>query len=163
MKLSYAYTAVITLFTLFSCQEEKVNKEQVLDEEGIFKSVITQSAGDSWSKSDAYLPLPMNVAEVNKKDVFLLSDRVEVGEIVALVPVGAVKLIENDSVKTYVLAIPYLDSEKSIDAQGFDEFSTVYSSAKWIVEQYLVNRKGSNVIKLKSWENEKTAINYLLN
>jgi hypothetical protein len=52
---------------------------------------------------------------------------------------------------------------KVIDADGFDEFSTVYSSAKWIVEQYLVNRKGSNVIKLKSWENEKTAINYLLN
>jgi inorganic pyrophosphatase len=163
MKLSYTYMVAILLFTLFSCEIKKVNLGQTMDEEGVFKSVITHSAGDSWSASDEFLPLPMNIADVNEKDVLLLSDRVKVGEKVGILPLGAVKLIENDSIKTYVIAIPSDSKMKVIDADGFDEFSTVYSSAKWIVEQYLVNRKGSNVIKLKSWENEKTAINYLLN
>lgn len=163
MKLAYAYISVILSFTIFSCGTKNVNSDQDLDKEGMFQSVITHSAGDSWDRSDAFLPLPMNVAEVNEKAVFILSDRIKVGKIVGILPVGAVKLIENDSIKTYVLAIPSIEDDKNIDAEGFDEFSTVYSSAKWIIEQYLVNRKGSNVIKLKSWENEKTAINYLLN
>jgi hypothetical protein len=163
MKLLHAYIAVILSIILFSCNTKKSNSEPILDEEGVFKSVITHSAGDSWNSSDEFLALPMNVGEVNEKDVLLLSDRVKVGESVFVIPIGAVKLLENDSTKTYVIAIPYLDNAKKINAQGFDEFSTVFSSAKWIIEQYLVNRKGNNVIKLKSWENEKIAINYLLN
>lgn len=161
MKLSYAYMFAILLFTLFSCGTKK--DKQPMDKEGAFQCVITHSAGDSWSKSDEFLPLPMNVAEVSGKEVFLLSDRVKVGKKIGILPLGSVLLIENDSIKTYVLAIPAIDKNKKINAEGFDEFSTVYSSAKWIIEQYLVNRKGSNVIKLKSWENEKTAINYLIN
>ncbi len=163
MKLPHVYIAVFLGFILFSCEVKKENSELVLDEEGVFKSVITHSAGDSWNTSDTFLALPMNVGEINEKDVLLLSDRVKVGKSVSVIPIGAVKLIENDSIKTYVIAIPYLENDKKIDAQGFDEFSTVFSSAKWIIEQYLVNRKGNNVIKLKSWENEKIAINYLLN
>ncbi|MFT4533933.1 MAG: hypothetical protein ACJA1A_002671 [Saprospiraceae bacterium] len=163
MKLSYAYLSVILVIALLSCESKKVSNDQAVDSKGVFQSVITHSAGDSWSTSDEFLPLPMNIGEVNGKEVFLLSDRVKVGKKVGILPLGSVILIENDSIKTYVLAIPSVDKNKKIIAEGFDEFSTVYSSAKWIIEQYLVNRKGSNVVKLKSWENEKTAINYLIN
>ncbi len=163
MKSSYTYLIVFLVFTLFSCESKKSNDTKQIDKDGVFQAVISHSAGDSWSSSDEFLPLPMNIVDVNGKDVFLLSDREKVGNSIGIIPLGAVKLIENDSIKTYVLAIPSDISNRRIDAEGFDEFSTVYSSAKWIVEQYLVNRKGNGLVKVKSWENEKTAINYLLN
>lgn len=163
MKLLYAYISVFLVFIAISCGVEKNSSDQEKDRDGVFRSVISHSAGDSWSTSDEFLPLPMNITEVNGKDVFLLSDREKVGKGIDIIPLGTVKLIENDSTKTYVLAIPSDENNRRINADDFDEFSTVYSSAKWIVEQYLVNRKGNNLIKVESWENEKIAINYLLN
>ena len=163
MKLSYAYLFAFVAIILFSCEIKKSEDTKVVDKDGVFQAVVSHSAGDSWSSTDEFLPLPMNIADVNGKDVFILSDREKVGVDIGIIPLGIVKLIENDSIKTYVLAIPSNENNRQIDAEGFDEFSTVFSSAKWIVEQYLVNRKGNGLIKVKSWENEKTAINYLLN
>lgn len=163
MKFYYIYSSVFVLFILLSCDAESVDTRQSIDSDGVIQSVITHSAGDSWNASDEFLPLPMNIGKVNDKDVFVLSDREKVGSKIGIIPLGSVKLLENDSIKTYVLAIPSDIKRKHIDADDFDEFSTIYSSAKWIIEQYLVNRKGSNQIKVKSWENEKSAINYLLN
>ena len=163
MKLLYVYLSVFLVVVMFSCGVEKSNESNAKDKDGVFSSIITHSAGDSWSTSDEFLPLPMNIAKVNGKDVFLLSDREKVGNSIDIIPLGTVELIENDSIKIYVLAIPSDKDDRGISADDFDEFSTIYSSAKWIVEQYLVNRKGNNLIKVKSWENEKRAINYLLN
>lgn len=163
MKLYHAYLLVILVISLISCGEEKNTKVDVISKEGAFISVITHSAGDSWETSFGFLPLPVNIGTVNNKEVLVLCDRRKTGEKINILPLGAVRLIENDSLRTYVLGIPTDKELTTISAKGFDEFSTVHSSAKWIIEQYLINRKGENKVVLKSWENEKTAINYLQN
>jgi hypothetical protein len=158
MKLHHVYIVVFVTFILFSCGGEKVDSS-----DGVFLTKIIHSAGDSWGSSFGFLPSPVNISEINDKKILVISDRIEVGSNVSVLPLGAVRLIENDSLKTYVLGVPTDEQHTTINAKGFDEFSTVHSSAKWIIEQYLINRKGDNRVALKSWENEKSAINYLQN
>jgi len=163
MKLFNIYISVILSIVLISCGSKSEKNVNHPTEEGVFEVVVTHAAGDRWSNSDSFLPLPMNVGKVNNKKVLILSDRLNVKSNILVKPLGAISLIENDSLKTYVLAFPHDHKVKSMEADGFDEFSTVHSSAKWIVEQYLINRKGGHSTRVKSWDNEKSAINYLLN
>ena len=154
------YIIGIVIFIVFSCKP----KEEVLEvmEDGAATVTITHSAGDRWSENDEFLPLPVNVASFGDKEVFVISDRLNAGKRIEIDPIGAVKLIENDSLKTYLISIPSQTENQIISVEDFDEFSTIHSSAKWILEQYLVNRLGSNKSRVKSWENENFALNYLL-
>ena len=122
MKLSHAYISVILLFTLFSCGEKSINELQFSDKDGVFQAIITHSAGNSWSSSDEFLPLPMNIADVNGKSVFLLSDREKKGSELGVTVLGAVKLIENDSITTYVLAIPLNDIKRELMLRALMNF-----------------------------------------
>lgn len=163
MKMYYVYSLVILSVILVSCGQSTKETGDNPREKGIFDAIVTHSAGDRWSFSDEFLPLPMNIANVNEKQVLIMSDRLDVNVNIKVKPLGSIKIIENDTLNTYVLAIPNNEDKITLNAEGFDEFSTVHSSAKWIVEQYLLNRKGGYATQLKSWENEKSAINYLLN
>jgi len=161
MKNVYVYILVAMTVVLFSCKEEAV-KTLALDENNALEVNIEHSAGDKWSESDNFLPLPFNVAKGGEDDIIVMSERIKEGEAVDVKPIGAIRILQNDTLLTYVISIPVGEKHKSISADDFDEFSTVFSGAKWIVEQYLLNRRNSYQVKLKSWENENFAIKYLL-
>lgn len=144
-----------------SCKEE-VPKEIEIDPENGVLVEVEHAAGDNWEATDNFLPLPFNVARVGSEEVFVLSERIKPGERLNVKPLGAINIMRNDSLKTYVVSIPSKSKYESFSMEDFDEFSTVYSGAKWIVEQYLLNRENSFNVKLKSWENENYAIKYLL-
>jgi len=162
MKNNYVYIIVLMSVVLISCKEASTIKPIVLDENNAMEVNVLHSAGDKWASSDNFLPLPFNIAQAGKDEIIVLSERVKQGEPINVKPIGAIRIIQNDTLRTYVLTIPTETDRKSISADDFDEFSTVFSGAKWIVEQYMLNRKNSNSVKLKSWENENFAIKYLL-
>ena len=149
------------IFSLFSCKEESTEK-LVVDENNAVKVNVTHSAGDKWMASDNFLALPFNVANGGGEEILVLSERLKEGEKIDVKPIGAVRVERNDSLLTYVIGLPSDKTLQTIPAEDFDEFSTVYSGAKWIIEQYLVNRQDADLVKLKSWENENYAIKYLL-
>jgi len=161
MKNVYVYILVLTIVVLQSCKEE-VPKTMVLDENNAMEVNVLHSAGDKWSESDNFLPLPFNIAKGGMDDIIVLSERIREGESIDVKPIGAIRILQNDTLLTYVVTIPVGQKHKSLTTDDFDEFSTVYSGAKWIIEQYLLNRKNSYSVKLKSWENENFAIKYLL-
>ena len=144
-----------------SCKQEEV-KTLTLDVKNGMEVNITHSAGDKWTATDNFLPLPFNIAKGGSYDIIVLSERFKKGEKLDVKPIGAIRIIQNDTLLTYVVTIPVGQEKKSISAEDFDEFSTVFSSAKWIIEQYLLNRHNTHSTKLKSWENENFAIKYLL-
>jgi hypothetical protein len=146
---------------LHSCQEETV-KPVVVDENNAVKVKVMHSAGDKWASSDNFLPLPFNIGKGGTDDIIVMSERIKKGETINVRPLGAIRILQNDTLFTYVVTVPVEQKYKSISVSDFDEFSTVFSGAKWIVEQYLLNRKNSYSVKLKSWENENFAIKYLL-
>jgi len=158
MKVFNTYLLLILAIIVQSCGQKNNVADTHSIEKGIVDVVITHSAGDRWSDSDSFLPLPMNVGKVNEKEVLILTDRLETNTHVLVKPLGAINIIEHDSLKTYVLSIPHKQEGKAMKADGFDEFSTVHSSAKWIVEQYILNRKDGHSTRLKSWDNEKSAM-----
>ena len=161
MKKVYVYILVITIVAIFSCKEE-AKKDLVFDEKKGLKVEVTNSAGDKWNSTDKFLPLPFNVARGKTEDIIVLSERLEKGKSIDVKPIGAIRILQNDTLLTYIVSLPVDKKQRSITADDFDEFSTVYSGAKWIVEQYMLNRKNSPSVKLKSWENENFAIKYLL-
>lgn len=161
MNRVYVYVLVIMIVVLQSCKED-VPKTLVIDEDSGVKVEVTHSAGDQWAKTDNFLPLPFNISTIGNDEIIILSKRIKKGESLNVKPLGAIRILQNDTLMTYVVSIPVKQKYKSLSTVDFDEFSTVYSSAKWIVEQYLINRSNSYSVKLKSWENENFAIKYLL-
>lgn len=146
---------------LQSCKDD-VPKSIEIDDEGGVTVIVKHSAGDNWDEKDNFLPLPFNIANAGNEELIVLSERIKQGEQLNVNPLGAINILENDTLITYVVSIPVKPKYKSFSTTDFDEFSTVYSGVKWIVEQYLLNRKNSYSVKLKSWENENYAIKYLL-
>ena len=144
-----------------SCKVEE-QKVVTIDEDNGVEVQVTHSAGDNWDVTDNFLPLPFNVAKLGNEEVIVLSERIKKGEKLKVKPFGAIRVLQNDTLITYVVSLPLKAKYKTFQATDFDEFSTVYSGAKWIVEQYLINRKNSYSVKLKSRENENFAIKYLL-
>lgn len=162
MKKLYIYIAVLLVVIMMSCKEEQVIKPLVLDENNAIKVDVTHSAGDKWEDVDNFLPLPFNIAKGGEDEIIVMGKRIGDGESVDVKPIGAIRIVENDTLKTYVITVPVAVEHISISTVDFDEFSTVFSGAKWIIEQYLLNRQNSYAVRLKSWENESFAIKYLL-
>ena len=146
---------------MYSCKEEQQPSSKISDTGGI-EVVISHSAGDDWAPSDNFLPLPFNVADLGNDETIILANRIKKGEKLEVKAIGAVRVSENDTLNTYIISIPVKSKYKSFAVSDFDEFSTVHSGAKWIIEQYMLNRKNSPSVRLKSWENENFAIKYLL-
>lgn len=160
--MKHIYIVGLLIFVLVSCKQDQVEIVK-MNNSGSIQATIDIPSGDLWNSTDKFLTLPFNVGHVNDKKVIVIGKRIAANKKLDVTPIGAIKLLENDSIKTLILTIPFDIKQKTINVTNFNQFSTVYSSSKWIVEQYLVNRNGPNMIKLKSWENEKSAINYLLN
>lgn len=146
--------------TFISCKNDEIPQVHVDAQKGV-AVMVTNPAGDRWSESDDFLPLPGNMAKVGKYDVFIISDRMKKGSNQDVTIIGAVEYTEGTDKKFMIVAIPTKESSRSISVDDFDEFSTVYSSVRWIIEQYLLNVKGANAIKIKNWHNELYAINLL--
>ena len=149
------------LVALQSCKEEAV-RPVVSETDNAIQVIVAHSAGDKWAASDNFLPLPFNVGYSGSEEIIVLCERLKKGKILDVKPIGAVRILQSDTLFTYVVTIPMNLKERSINTADFDEFSTVFSGAKWIIEQYLLNRSNSHAVKLKSWENENFAIKYLL-
>ncbi|MEM9549415.1 MAG: hypothetical protein AAGA77_25825 [Bacteroidota bacterium] len=156
-----AYILVFAILAFMSCDQESRNEAKPNMEDAILVNV-THSAGDKWASTDNFLPLPFNIAKLGSDDVIILSERLDAGKKIDVKPIGAIRILENDTLLTYVISLPSEETERTMDAEDFDEFATVFSGAKWIIEQYMLNRGNSNTVRLKSWENENFANKYLL-
>ena len=159
--MRYVYFIGFMMFIAVSCSDQP-SVGSVVSSGNSVDLTITHSAGDRWGSNDNYLPLPVNIGSTGKHTMLVVSDRIDEGRKVSAEPIGSIKVEEGDSIKTYVVALPLDTQLRTVSADDIDEFATVYSSAKWIIEQYLVNRKGTNLVKLRSWESKRSAINYLI-
>lgn len=149
------------MVVISSCERNKKIKDSFI--EGVFQLEIIKPGGTLWNDRDQFLQMPFNLGVFNGNKVIFLSKAHNEGDIVNVHFIGAVRLIALEVEEIILIAVPYDKSKRTIDVKGFDEFSTVYSSAKWILGQYLINRSTESQAKVKSWENEKYVRNYILN
>lgn len=161
MNRRYIYPIVILILTILSCKKTEPVIEVAMNSNQVMVQ-ISKSAGDQWNAADQFLVMPFNLASYKGNQILILGQRLSTNSDVVVDPLGAIRTLENDSLKTYILATPRDKMYQSIDSKTFDEFSTVYSSTKWIVEQYIINHKGPNTSRLQSWEDDQFAINFLI-
>lgn len=162
MKILLAFFVSISLI---SCKQE-VKEETVLEmgARGI-EAKITYGAGDAYDVQGAlaaYLPLPFNLADKiigqDTMEFLILSDRIYKGQELRVIPIGALRLMDEDYSRDLFIAIPESKTRQTFNAQMFSDFAVEYASVKWMIEQYFVNYKGFNKVQLVSWEDEQYAL-----
>jgi len=125
---------------------------------------IDSPAGQSWtSGGDGYLPCPANVGMYRNMPVLVLCDAIDKGDNVNVEFLAALRLEEGGSKSHYLIAIPADPAERTMPVDDFSDLITSHSSAKWIVEQYMLNRNGLGQASLIGWEDKSYVINKLLN
>lgn len=152
----------IVLF-VFSCKESV--PEATIEKDGRLhlEAVVTNAAGTSWTDDGStYLAAPFNVCEYMDMELLLLSDAVKKGKHVDVIPIGAIHIQEDEQQRYIMIGVP-AEGGESIDIRSFGDLVTKHSSAKWIIEQYVLNRNGMGSAKLIGWKDESVVTNKLLN
>lgn len=160
--MKYTYSVVILMVVLISCKRnESASTPNYSEDKGVKVEVI-KSAGDLFDHNDEYLGLPTNLAKVGNAISFVIGKPLKKDQNLNVYPIGAIRILQNDTLKTILVSIPSDQEFQTIAPKSFDEFATIHSSIKWILEQYLINRNLNQRTTLKSWEDDKFAINFIL-
>lgn len=124
---------------------------------------ITHQAGDQWSEI-GYLGLPTNAGKAinTNVDCLVLGVPQPVGSQIGVDILGAVQLQRDSSDQWIVLAQPANTELRAMAIKDFNHFSTVHSSAKWIIEQYLTHYHGLGSTRLIGWKDEQYVMDNLL-
>ena len=90
-------------------------------------------------------------------DVLLLSETLETGTILDIIPIGMMVLEDSGENDSKIIAIPVKKDIQIIKASSYKEFYQNYPAAKNIIELWFLNYKGSSVIEFIKWEDEIAA------
>jgi len=159
---------ILSILILSSCKNESVQSVENMSTDGVAVEVI-YGAGDSYDVDNVikpYLPLPFNVAQMviddnTKLDFIILSDRIYKGQDLHVIPIGAMRLMDEGIKKDFFIAIPNNSNRQTFKASEFSEFAVEHASIKWMIEQYFTNYKGFSKVRLLSWEDEQYALRKL--
>jgi inorganic pyrophosphatase len=91
-------------------------------------------------------------------DILVLSESVETGTVLEIIPIAMLKLIDNGEIDYKIIAIPADESKQIVKANSFVEFSKNYPIIKEIIELWFLNYNKDDIAKVEGWEDEKRAI-----
>jgi inorganic pyrophosphatase len=91
-------------------------------------------------------------------DILVLSESVETGTVMEIIPIAMLKLIDNGEIDYKIIAIPADESKQIVKANSFVEFSKNYPIIKEIIELWFLNYNKDDIAKVEGWEDEKRAI-----
>ena len=90
-------------------------------------------------------------------DVLVLSESLETGTIVEIIPIGVLKLIDDGEFDYKVIAIPSDSKTQIIKAKSFEEFSSKFPNIIEIIELWFLNYNKDDVANIEGWGDEKEA------
>lgn len=151
----------LSAITLMACGGGSSTSNSQADSSSV-KAKVTFSAGQSlpMDSNRGFLSLPFNIAadvRTAKQPMVIISDDLKVSSKIDVIPIGVIRIDDEGRKIDYIISIPSDENKRTIPTDNFYEFTTVYSGAKWIIEQYFINYKGLGRVKLISWEDEKYA------
>ncbi len=94
-------------------------------------------------------------------DVLILSERLETGTVIEIIPVGILKLIDNNEKDYKIIAVPLSTTEQIIKVTNFVELSSNYPEVKTIIESWFLNYDKEDPALIEGWEDETEALNYI--
>ena len=91
-------------------------------------------------------------------DILLISRSLQTGTVISVIPIGALVLEDSGEIDTKIIAVPFEENMRIINAASFDEFSKNYKTAKEIIELWFLNYKGAGIVQFIKWEDENNAL-----
>ncbi|MEN0048359.1 MAG: inorganic diphosphatase [Bacteroidota bacterium] len=91
-------------------------------------------------------------------DVLVISNSVETGTTMSVLPIAALQLRDNDEMDTKIIAIPADSTARTLQATNFTQFLIEYNMAKKIIEDWFIGYKGIGQMELIGWEDEQGAM-----
>ncbi|MEL6987728.1 MAG: inorganic diphosphatase [Bacteroidota bacterium] len=117
-----------------------------------------------------FLPFPGNLGFIPKTkldgrpiDVIVLSKKISSGEEVNTKPIGGMRIKMDNNERFILIAVPYEEKMKTIKAESFQDFFTIYDPVKFILEQWFQNYDGKGKKKIINWMDEVSAFRHVKN
>lgn len=185
MKRSYIYLCLPLLcLLLFSCKTDYAELPAYTGNKQL-QAVIETPAGNNRkliynhetkefvNDKDAgkdrvigFLPYPANFGfipstEIHRNgkgmEILVLSERLETGAVVEVVPVGLIQLETAGELQHIVVAVPARPSERQINATNFTALSQEYPAVKTILQNWFANYNPTANTRFVGWRDEKFA------
>ena len=134
--------------------------------------INAQDAG--LAKRFNFLPAPVNLGfipstafrpnatgEAYPLQALVISESVATGTVMEVIPISTVILEIAGETSYVVITIPARPSEQVVETLNFAEFNTKYSSAKTIIQQWLLHHNPNQRTRLVGWKDEKYTENLI--
>ncbi len=90
-------------------------------------------------------------------DILLISESMERGTVVEVLPLGVLLLKDNNEMDTKIIAVPLDTLQNVIGARSYQVFLIEYDAARRIIEEWFTHYKGDRRIELIGWKDENYA------
>lgn len=102
--------------------------------------------------------IPSTEIDSNGKglEILVLSERVETGAVVEVIPVGLIQLETAGELQHIVVAVPARPSERRIDVTNFVALSQEYPAVKTILQNWFANYNPAARTSFVGWRDENS-------
>ena len=90
-------------------------------------------------------------------EVLVLSERLETGAVVEVVPIGLMQLETQGELQHIVVAVPARPSERHIEATNYAMLSQDYPAVKTILQSWFAHHNPTTRTKFVGWRDERFA------
>lgn len=91
-------------------------------------------------------------------DILVLSSSVPSGTVLDVIPVGVLKLIDNEEEDYKIIAIPAQKELQTIQTATFTQLQSQYKGVLEIIELWFLNYNPKDPARVLGWGNEKEAL-----
>jgi len=90
-------------------------------------------------------------------DVLVLSESAATGSILEIMPIAVLKLIDDGELDYKIIAVPFNENNRIINANTYKEFVQKFPEVKTIIELWFLNYNKDDEAKIDGWGDEKEA------
>jgi len=91
-------------------------------------------------------------------DILVLCESLKTGTVIEIIPIGVLKLIDNEELDYKIIAIPSNKDLQIIKANNYADLSENYPEVKSLLETWFLSYDKSESAKVNGWGDEKDAL-----
>ena len=126
---------------------------------------------DSKERVIEFLPYPANYGFITSTysdpakggdgdalDVIVVSEALKTGNVLEIIPIGVLKLIDNDEYDYKIIGVPADENLRIINSLSFNELKNDYPKILKILELWFLNYDKGDTMETEGWGDEKEAL-----
>jgi len=101
---------------------------------------------------------PQKGGDGDALDVLIISESVQTGTVMEIIPIGILNLIDNGELDYKIIAVPFNKNLQIINVNNFEGLTKKYPEAKVILETWFLNYDKTESAEISGWGNENDAL-----